>query len=95
MPEVFPYTPYTSQIYAEDCTGCNLFAEVCPVIVNTDNDRKAINFGKKTNHTEIRDNISFFEQIPINECSSVDFSSVRRGQFLESLFEFSGAKFLL
>jgi pyruvate-ferredoxin/flavodoxin oxidoreductase len=87
----FPDTRYTLQVYAEDCTGCNLCAEVCPVIVPADHDRKAINLGKKPDVADIRENISFFEQIPVNERASVDFSSVRGVQFLEPLFEFSGA----
>lgn len=87
----FPDTRYTLQVYAEDCTGCNLCAEVCPVIVPADHARKAINLGKKPDLAEIRENISFFEQIPVNERASVDFSSVRGVQFLEPLFEFSGA----
>ncbi len=87
----FPDTRYTLQVYAEDCTGCNLCAEVCPVIVPADTNKKAINLGKKADITEIKENVGFFEQIPVNERSSVDFSSVRGVQFLEPLFEFSGA----
>lgn len=87
----FPDTRYTLQVYAEDCTGCNLCAEVCPVIIPADTDRKAINLGKKPDIGAIRENIGFFEQIPVNDRSSVDFSSVRGVQFLEPLFEFSGA----
>lgn len=87
----FPDTRYTLQIYAEDCTGCNLCAEVCPVIVPGADNKKAINLEIKPDLTAIRENISFFEQIPVNDRSAVDFSSVRGVQFLEPLFEFSGA----
>ncbi|MCA9947958.1 MAG: pyruvate:ferredoxin (flavodoxin) oxidoreductase, partial [Anaerolineales bacterium] len=38
-----------------------------------------------------KENIRFFETIPLNDRSKVDFSSVRGTQFLEPLFEFSGA----
>ena len=38
-----------------------------------------------------RDNISFFELLPQNEKPEVDFSTVHGVQFLEPLFEFSGA----
>ena len=38
-----------------------------------------------------RENIAFFEQLPPNDRSRVDFGTVRGTQFLEPLFEFSGA----
>ena len=38
-----------------------------------------------------RDNITFFETLPTNDRSQVDFGTVRGSQFLEPLFEFSGA----
>ena len=38
-----------------------------------------------------RENIAFFEQLPANDRSRVDFGTVRGTQFLEPLFEFSGA----
>src|ERR1019366_2052802 len=36
-------------------------------------------------------NVAFFETLPINDRARVDFSNVRGTQFLEPLFEFSGA----
>lgn len=86
----FPETRYTLQVYFEDCTGCNLCSQVCPVIVPETN-RKAINLGNKPDSREERQNIEFFEQIPVNDRAAVDFSSVRGVQFLQPLFEFSGA----
>jgi pyruvate-ferredoxin/flavodoxin oxidoreductase len=38
-----------------------------------------------------RQNISFFERLPVNDRTRVDFGTVRGTQFLEPLFEFSGA----
>jgi pyruvate-ferredoxin/flavodoxin oxidoreductase len=38
-----------------------------------------------------KENIRFFELLPVNDRTSVDFSLVRGAQFLEPLFEFSGA----
>src|SRR6202040_2974476 len=38
-----------------------------------------------------RDNIAFFETLPVADRSQVDFGTVRGTQFLEPLFEFSGA----
>ncbi len=87
----FPETQYTLQVYFEDCTGCDLCSKVCPVIIPGETNKKAINLSPKPNPVSERENISFFEQIPTNNRATVDFSSVRGTQFLEPLFEFSGA----
>ena len=40
----FPGSRYTLQVYAEDCTGCGLCVEACPVKpLGTGGSRKAIN----------------------------------------------------
>ncbi len=88
----FPDTRYTLQVYGEDCTGCHLCEEVCPAISLTDRSTKAIHLVPKAEVLEQqKTNISFFETLPFNERSKVDFASVRGTQFLEPLFEFSGA----
>ncbi|MDR3714243.1 MAG: pyruvate:ferredoxin (flavodoxin) oxidoreductase [Puia sp.] len=87
----FPETRYTLQVYLEDCTGCNLCVQVCPVTDLRDGSRRAINLEQKPDPAAERANIRFFETLPVNDRSKVDFSSVRGAQFLEPLFEFSGA----
>ncbi|MCP3663497.1 MAG: pyruvate:ferredoxin (flavodoxin) oxidoreductase [Gammaproteobacteria bacterium] len=88
----FPETRYTLQIYLEDCTGCTLCVDACPVRAPGDSGTRAINMGVKEPILEQgREHIKFFEQIPVNDRENVDFSSVRGAQFLEPLFEFSGA----
>ncbi len=88
----FPETRYTLQIYLEDCTGCGLCVEACPAHDLEDNSRKAINMAPKAPIFEDgKKNIEFFDTIPVNHRSSIDFSSVRGAQYLEPLFEFSGA----
>ncbi len=88
----FPETRYTLQIYLEDCTGCRLCVEACPVRSPADPAVRAINMADKAPvFDEGRANIEFFERLPINDRAKVDFSSVRGAQFLEPLFEFSGA----
>jgi len=88
----FPETRYTLQIYVEDCTGCELCVHACPALDLHDPTRKAINMTDKAPLLEQeKKNIEFFETLPYNERANIDFSSVRGAQFLEPLFEFSGA----
>ncbi|MBL7722445.1 MAG: 4Fe-4S dicluster domain-containing protein, partial [Chitinophagaceae bacterium] len=88
----FPETQYSLQVYLEDCTGCNLCVEVCPATDPHNRSKKAINMGEKEPILEKEQkNIEFFENIPWNDRSKIDFSTVHGAQFLEPLFEFSGA----
>jgi pyruvate-ferredoxin/flavodoxin oxidoreductase len=87
-----PDTRYTLQVYVEDCTGCALCVEVCPVSAPGDEAHKAINLEAiEPLMPSEREKIAFFEQLPANNRSRVDFGTVRGTQFLEPLFEFSGA----
>ena len=53
---------------------------------------KAINLGQREPLVAAeRENIAFFETLPTNDRSRVDFGTVRGTQFLEPLFEFSSA----
>lgn len=88
----FPETRYALQVYLEDCTGCELCVEACPVTDTKDRSRKAINMGQKEPVLpQEQQNIAFFEKIPWNDRGEVNFSLVHGAQFLEPLFEFSGA----
>lgn len=88
----FPETRYTLQVYLEDCTGCNLCVDACPVRSPADEEFRAINMADKAPLLEQgKADIEFFEGLPINDRAQLDFSSVRGAQFLEPLFEFSGA----
>jgi len=84
-----PGSQYTLQVYAEDCTGCGLCFEACPVQQVAG--RKAINLELVLERDANREDVAFFETIPVNRRSRVDFANVRGTQFLEPLFEFSGA----
>jgi len=88
----FPDSRYTLQIYVEDCTGCGLCVEACPAFEQDDQSRKAINMVDKDPVTASGiQNTEFFDTIPVNSRATVNFASVRGAQFLEPLFEFSGA----
>ena len=87
-----PDTRYSLQVYVEDCTGCGLCVEACPVVALGDPGTKAINLGLREPLVSAeRDNIAFFESLPVSDRSRVDFGTVRGTQFLQPLFEFSGA----
>jgi pyruvate-ferredoxin/flavodoxin oxidoreductase len=88
----FPETRYSLQVYLEDCTGCNLCVDACPVKSPDDPEFRAINMTDKAPLLEQgRTDIEFFEQLAFNDRATLDFSSVRGAQFLQPLFEFSGA----
>jgi pyruvate-ferredoxin/flavodoxin oxidoreductase len=87
-----PETRFTLQVYAEDCTGCQLCVEACPVSAPGDPGLKAINLApREPLVSAARENIAFFETLPVADRSRVDFGTVRGTQFLTPLFEFSGA----
>ena len=88
----YPKAEFSLQFYIEDCTGCDLCVDACPVHSAVEPGVKAINLRPKADLVEKeRGNIAFFETLPINDRARVDFSNVRGTQFLEPLFEFSGA----
>ncbi len=87
-----PDTRYTLQVYVEDCTGCELCVQACPVVAVGDPARKAINLAPREPLVAAeRENIAFFEALPASDRARVDFGTVRGAQFLEPLFEFSSA----
>lgn len=88
----FPDTGYTIQIYADDCTGCGLCADACPITDMEDEKYKALNMRpKQESYDNMVADLEHFETIPYNDRARVDFSNVRGVQFLQPLFEFSGA----
>ena len=88
----YPDANFSLQFYFEDCTGCGLCVEACPAHSPLDPGVKAVNLEPIDGLAEKeRANIAFFETLPVNDRARVDFANVRGVQFLEPLFEFSGA----
>jgi pyruvate-ferredoxin/flavodoxin oxidoreductase len=88
----YPEARFTLQFYIEDCTGCALCVEACPAVSPRQAGMKAINMADKLPLIDAeRRNIAFFEKLPVNDRARVDFANVRGVQFLQPLFEFSGA----
>ncbi|MGB8261160.1 MAG: pyruvate:ferredoxin (flavodoxin) oxidoreductase [Terracidiphilus sp.] len=83
---------YTLQIAPEDCTGCGVCVEVCPVKSKSDASRKAINMAPQEplRMTE-RENWDFFLSLPEVDRSKLSHGQVKDLQLLQPLFEFSGA----
>ncbi|MDD3643508.1 MAG: pyruvate:ferredoxin (flavodoxin) oxidoreductase, partial [Candidatus Krumholzibacteria bacterium] len=83
---------FTIQIAPEDCTGCTLCVQVCPAKSKAEPDRKAINMAPQPPLREAeKENWEFFLEIPYIDRSEVKIDATRGIQFLEPLFEFSGA----
>lgn len=83
---------YTIQVAPEDCTGCNLCVNVCPAKDRTNPKHKAIDMHPQA---PIRDaeriNYDFFLDLPeVNRTAMVKLDH-KQSQFLEPLFEYSGA----
>jgi pyruvate-ferredoxin/flavodoxin oxidoreductase len=82
---------YTLQVAPDDCTGCTLCVEICPAESKTEKGVKAINMKSALPLKEKeRRNFDFFLSIPDPDRTKVKLD-VKGTQFLEPLFEFSGA----
>jgi pyruvate-ferredoxin/flavodoxin oxidoreductase len=83
---------YTLQVAPEDCTGCAVCVEVCPVKSKSDASHKAINMVSQPPLREAeRDNWNFFLSLPEVDRTKLSHTQVKDLQLLQPLFEFSGA----
>jgi len=83
---------FTLQVAVEDCTGCALCVEVCPAKNKSQTNLKAINMVEQEPLREIGEkNWDFFMELPHYDRSKLDHAKAKESQFLEPLFEFSGA----
>lgn len=101
-PETFKSTPYkgneykgmmyTIQTAPEDCTGCNLCVNVCPAKDRTNPKHKAIDMEPQA---PLRDserfNYDFFLNLPDTPRENIPRLDHKGSQFVEPLFEYSGA----
>ena len=83
---------FTIQVAPEDCTGCNLCVNVCPAKDRTNPKHKAINMEPQAAlRDQERANYDFFLNLPELPRGDVVRLDHKGSQFLEPLFEYSGA----
>src|SRR5262245_46244630 len=101
-PSTFKSTPYkgneykgklfTIQVAPEDCTGCNLCVNVCPAKDRTNPKHKAIDMHPQAPLRDAeRENYDFFLGLPEMKRTDIVRLDHKGSQFLEPLFEYSGA----
>lgn len=83
---------FTLQIAPEDCTGCSLCVEACPVKNKKEPKFKAINMEAQLplRDPEVK-NWNFFLDLPEIDRTQIPLNQVKYSQLLQPLFEFSGA----
>jgi pyruvate-ferredoxin/flavodoxin oxidoreductase len=83
---------YTIQVAPEDCTGCGICVDICPVKNKSETRLKAINMVPQPPLREPeRENWEFFLKIPELDRRKIKVGTIRQQQIQEPLFEFSGA----
>ena len=83
---------YILQVSPEDCTGCDLCVAVCPAESKEIDNFKAINMRPKLDVAEAENkNWDYFTRLPFYDRTELQITNVKGSQFLEPLFEFSGA----
>ncbi|MHC4762259.1 MAG: pyruvate:ferredoxin (flavodoxin) oxidoreductase, partial [Planctomycetota bacterium] len=87
---------FTVQVAPEDCTGCGACVLTCPALEKDaekkPTGRKAINMVlQEPARLQERENYEFFLNIPNTDSKLFKRDTVKGSQFLETLFEYSGA----
>ncbi len=101
-PETFKSSParfkefkdmvYSLQVAPEDCTGCTLCVDACPVKDKANPTRRAVNMVPQRPVRDIeRENWEFFLELPEIDRTLIPINQVKYAQLLQPLFEFSGA----
>jgi len=102
-PETFKHVPVkgrefepgmhiTYQVAPEDCTGCNLCAEVCPARDKDNPEHKALDMMPQAPlRDQERENWDFFVHLPEYDREKIRWSGLKGAMIAQPLFEFSGA----
>ena len=83
----------TYQVSPEDCTGCGLCADICPIRDKSNASHKALNMVPYTPELrqQEKQNWEYFLTLPEYERSAVKTNTIKGAMILQPLFEFSGA----
>lgn len=85
-------TLMTYQVSPEDCTGCTLCVDICPIKDKSNSSRKALNMVPKEQTLEAeKANWAFFETLPEFDRTGVKRDTLKGSMLMQPLFEFSGA----
>ncbi len=88
----YKHLKYTLQVAPEDCTGCALCVQVCPVKSKNEVKHKAINMAAQPAIRESEaKNWDYFLNLPEFDRKPLALTQVKDIQLLQPLFEFSGA----
>jgi pyruvate-ferredoxin/flavodoxin oxidoreductase len=80
------------QVAPEDCTGCTLCVDICPIRDKSNVSRKALNMQAQAPLQKAeRDNWEFFLAIPEYDRRLLKTNTIKGAMVLQPLFEFSGA----
>ncbi|MCU7805149.1 MAG: pyruvate:ferredoxin (flavodoxin) oxidoreductase [Candidatus Thiodiazotropha sp. (ex Lucinoma borealis)] len=87
-----PGTHISYQVAPDDCTGCGLCVEICPIRDKKNPQRKALNMVEdQAYHEQERTNWDFFLGLPEYDRSRLKETTLKGAMIMQPLFEFSGA----
>lgn len=80
------------QVSPDDCTGCGLCVDICPIRDKSNASHKALNMQPiEPIHEQEQAYWQFFEALPEYDRSVVKQTTIKGAMLLQPLFEFSGA----
>jgi len=80
------------QVAPEDCTGCGLCVDICPIRDKSNASRKALNMAPQAPLREPEsENWDFFLSLPEYDRKLLKTNTIKGAMVLQPLFEFSGA----
>ncbi|MCU7918958.1 MAG: pyruvate:ferredoxin (flavodoxin) oxidoreductase [Candidatus Thiodiazotropha sp. (ex Epidulcina cf. delphinae)] len=87
-----PGTQISYQVAPDDCTGCGLCVEICPIRDKKNPQRKALNMVEdEAYHEQERANWAFFIGLPEYDRTRLKETTLKGAMIMQPLFEFSGA----